>query len=540
MLPSDWQDANAMSHRYGIDSLLVRNDRCFGWGWFLDDGQPALQCELRLTLASGAEQSLVCVPGGMREDLRAAFPDVSHAGAAGFMVQGKLQGRIAQGVPATLVVTLRDGSLRYCEVPSPAGAPAGRRLRWWEAAKAGIAKAWAGLRQHGVVDFTSRAWRITRGRAAFALLRFRRARVVLVFDHAMGGGANKYRHQLIDRLAADGDPVVLVTPLLHMLQYQVVLHSRGREERRLVDDLGGLLETLGRLARLDVHVNDLVSFGSPLDVLSWCLARRGAKQGELVFHLHDYHAVCPAWTLVGVDGRFCGVPELRECRRCLPANHANTLGFSHGVQVPEWRLAWGRFLEGCDRIVAFSRASVDILHRAFPALREDRILIQPHQPDLHSLRPVRPRSSAHLVIAVAGNISAAKGAVVLRDMAALIRRNRLPIRIVVFGTLEHHDAADGIEVLGRYAPGELPDLLERHHATVCFLPSVCAETFSFVTAEFMAMDMPVAVFPVGAPAERVARYDQGLVISKIDAATAVDEIFRFATQWWQPSNTKAG
>ena len=72
------------------------------------------------------------------------------------------------------------------------------------------------------------------------------------------------------------------------------------------------------------------------------------------------------------------------------------------------------------------------------------------------------------------------------------------------------------------------DLLEQHRVTLAMLPSVCAETFSFVTAEFMEMQVPLAVFPIGAPAERVAGYGKGLVISRIDPAVAVQEILAFA------------
>lgn len=519
-----------LSHRYGIDSLVVRNQRCFGWGWFLDDVQPAIQCELRLPLASGDEQSLVCIPGGMRADLRASFPDVPHAAAAGFLVQGRLRGRLAES-PATLAVTLRDGSVRYCEVPTGVIArPAtegswarrivtrGRRLAA-RVRTAGLAQALGMLRERACAAMA--LWR----------LRWRRGPVALVFDHAMGGGANHFRHGLVDRLVAEGRAVVVVTPLLHALQYRVVVHWRGRERQRLFDDPGPVLEAMSRVPRLDVHVNELVSFEVPEAMLDWCVAQRARARGELVFYLHDYHAVCPAFTLVGVSGHFCGVPDLAACRRCLPANAANTMGFSAGVELPEWRATWAAFLAACDRVVAFSPASVEILRRAHPGLPGEAALrVEPHRPDTRMLRPAHPSPPAdgQLVIGVAGHVSAAKGAGMLRAMAEIIRRERLPMRIVVFGTLEHHDQADGIQVLGEYRKAELPSLLEQHGVTVCLLPSICAETFSFVTAEYMAMDMPVAVFPIGAPAERVAGYHKGLVISRIDAATALDEIARFA------------
>jgi hypothetical protein len=55
----------------------------------------------------------------------------------------------------------------------------------------------------------------------------------------------------------------------------------------------------------------------------------------------------------------------------------------------------------------------------------------------------------------------------------------------------------------------------------------------------MAMDMPVAVFPMGAPAERVADYPKGLVISRLDPAVALDEIIAFASRGFgEPSDAE--
>ncbi|HNW25912.1 MAG TPA: glycosyltransferase [Candidatus Gastranaerophilaceae bacterium] len=59
------------------------------------------------------------------------------------------------------------------------------------------------------------------------------------------------------------------------------------------------------------------------------------------------------------------------------------------------------------------------------------------------------------------------------------------------------------------------------------IPSIWPETFSYTTAEAMMLKYPVACFDIGAPAQRVKNYDKGVVISKIDAQTALDEIVNF-------------
>jgi glycosyltransferase involved in cell wall biosynthesis len=531
-----------MSRHYAIDAFAVRNGRCFGWGWFLDEHSPVERCALVVPLRDGREQRVPCLFSGMREDLRTAFPTVRHAAAAGFMIHGRLVEAPLPDVPGHLDVLLRDGRRDRCEVPASV---LGTLAAVPPASPAGMRSAFAAFRRKSVdiglfpaiVHAMRRLMRVSTtvdrtgpDRVLARLSSLAGERTVLVFDHDMGGGANRYRNDSMAQWLVDGRHVVLIVPQLDTLDYRIAIHAPGAiavEEGR-VDDPLAALAALGRCRDLEIRVNELVSFHDPLAVLDGCVAARASGAGRLVFHLHDYHAVCPAWTLIDSDGRYCGVPSLERCRACLPANLANTLGFSADADLAEWRARWSAFLGACDEIVAFSNASVDILRKGHPALEPARVAVRPHRVDNARLRAVTPNPGPPVVIAVAGHISRPKGADMLLEMAEAIRRDALPARIVVFGTLEGHCDDSGIEVRGRFEPAALPALLESCGATVCLLPSICPETFSFVTDEYMAMRMPVAVFPIGAPAERVAAYADGLVISRIDAATAVREILEHA------------
>ena len=63
-----------------------------------------------------------------------------------------------------------------------------------------------------------------------------------------------------------------------------------------------------------------------------------------------------------------------------------------------------------------------------------------------------------------------------------------------------------------------------------FVPSVCPETFSYTAQEAMNMQMPTAVFNLGAPAERVKQYEKGLVISQISAEKALRKMLAWVKQ----------
>jgi glycosyltransferase involved in cell wall biosynthesis len=62
---------------------------------------------------------------------------------------------------------------------------------------------------------------------------------------------------------------------------------------------------------------------------------------------------------------------------------------------------------------------------------------------------------------------------------------------------------------------------------IIFIASIWPETFSYTTEEVMMMGLPVASFDIGAPAERIRKYDKGLVVSEMTAETALNEIIKF-------------
>ena len=62
------------------------------------------------------------------------------------------------------------------------------------------------------------------------------------------------------------------------------------------------------------------------------------------------------------------------------------------------------------------------------------------------------------------------------------------------------------------------------------IPSIWPETFSYTTSEIMSMDMPIAVFNLGAPVERVQEYSKGLILGDpdMDVAELVQTLYKFA------------
>lgn len=519
-----------MSQRHSIDSLVVRDRRLFGWGWFLDDDSAAVRVELVATGVDGAQYTLRCPQLGVRPDLAESFPAVPHAAGGGFMLQARLPEQSLTSL--VLRILLADGREFDVEAPQlvatvrnrAEGAPgvsiAHSTPRWW--------RAWDHLRSGRLAEL----WTMVRAGALRRLARMRPSRkaggmapaTVVVFDHAMGGGANRFRDEMIAQRRAVGTSILLVLPVLETMEYEVTGYLSGGVRR--FPDIAACLAALEGCA--EVVVNDLASYDDPLQVLGWATAqRRGGA--NLRFYLHDFHAVCPVWTLVGLGGVHCGVPDLHECARCLPANKAPFLALMPNLDLPAWRATWGHFLAHCNEITAFSPSSVAILVAAHPELDAARIRIQPHD-TAYLGPPVAPYEAPRghfTTIAVVGFISEYKGAAIVKEMAELIAREELPARIVVFGSLEGARPTPSLAVTGPYAPGDLPVLLRREGVSVALLPSIVHETFSYVTAELMHFGVPLAVFDIGAPAERVRGYARGRIISRIDARIALAELLAF-------------
>jgi glycosyltransferase involved in cell wall biosynthesis len=512
--------------------VAVRERRLFGWGWFLDTDSTLRHAELRVPLVDGSEAVVACLEGAARPDVAAAFPDVAHAAGSGFMLMARLADMPDASRPARFVAELSDGERHEIEIhgfPQSLQAATAARSPWRRVLEhiraRGLRSAVGTMRARSAACMRALATRLAKAR----LLASRPA-VTVVFDHAMGGGANVYRDALVGDAVSAGMRVVLVTPRLDTLDYLVqVVSERARILCWSESSLEAVVAVLRRLEVRDIQVNDLVSFDDPLRVVDWCRVTHAGGAG-LTFHLHDFHSVCPAFTLIDSGGRYCGVPSMDVCRRCLPANAANSLGLGRDVDIQRWRDAWAGLLDAADRVVVFSAASAAILSRAYPALTgAHKVEVRPHRAVRGGLRKVIPGGGAVLQVGVIGNISRPKGARIVEDIARLAAERALPLRVVVIGTLQTSRVSDGhLHIHGPYAAQELPALLERYGIDLCLMPSICPETYSYVTDEIMAMDLPLAVFDIGAPAERVARYGKGCVMKVMTAEAALGDIMRLA------------
>ncbi len=354
-----------------------------------------------------------------------------------------------------------------------------------------------------------------RGVAAFLLAAERAGAADVIIDHDLGGGSKITREDMSARLLAEGVPHVIVMPGAE--GDEITLHLRAPGISHLYpgsvwDDLDALL---ARVRGRRLVVNNLGHWEEPLRLaarIDTLLTLRGLA---LEIMIHDFFLLCPSINLLDERDRFCHLPSPSVCAGCLPRNANVTPPAARAFSIEAWRGAMGTLLARADRVLCFSRSSADLVRRVFPAL--GNIIISPHfLAHFPSVEPIAPVFTPDLTLGVLGNLNVAKGARIVRGLAAAIRRGGSSTRLVLFGALAPETDPDlmreGVSNISSYDHANLRRLLIEAGVNMVFLPSIWPETFSFVAEEVMALGLPLATFDIGAPAERIRYYEKGIIL----------------------------
>jgi len=339
----------------------------------------------------------------------------------------------------------------------------------------------------------------------------------LVIDQALGGGANHYTQTLVKEYIQKEKKVLQL--IYDYYAHTFVLHFDYKTYHFsfTIDTLEKVKDFISQLKLQEVFINNIVSFQDPIQFLKWTEHLIREKHTKLVIPIHDYYPICPNYTLLNPQAEFCEIPDsLQECQKCLKVNDLEWKTFiSDTVDIHTWRREWGSLLKLSDTIICFSHSSKELLMRAYRELDSKKLEIMPHQvAPLDPVVPLIKSDKSYTTIGVLGAINQAKGADIIEELAKEIDTKNLPIKIVLIGEISNNISSDSFLVTGRYQREDLPQLISKHEIDICLIPSVCPETFSYTTQEIMMMEMPLMVFDLGAPAERVKKYAKGIVLEK--------------------------
>ncbi len=359
-------------------------------------------------------------------------------------------------------------------------------------------------------------------------IKLRNNSLILFFDHSLGGGANVYFDIEKEKLIHEGYIVrVRYVPFFYNFNVEIY-YEKDRYEKYTLHEKD-LLEFLAKLHYKKIIVSELVSYDT-VKILGVIRSLKGLTE-ETVFLCHDYQALCPSFTLMNDKEEYCGAcTDIAKCEDCFSRLHLapkeldNSILLSGAKSISIWRMAWGEFFQGVDKVIAFDESVEELFCRYYPCLH-GKVEIRYHY--IPFLRKVN-FNKGKIVIAFIGNISSvAKGSRVVRYFDD--RASEWPdVDFILVGRCA--EKLTNIRTTGSYTRTELPDILEKYGVNMVFIPSVCPETFSYTTAEAMMMGLPIACFNYGAPAHRVSSYEKGLILDGTHLEMAVPRIVEFMDQ----------
>ena len=243
-------------------------------------------------------------------------------------------------------------------------------------------------------------------------------------------------------------------------------------------------------------------------------------------HLHDYAWLCPRVTLIGTTGRYCGEPEdPRECEACI-ADAGRVI--EDDIAVAALRARSARDLSRARRVTAPSADSAARLRRHFPSVVAE---VSPLEDDAAAIAAGRAlprlmqRPGERRRVAIIGGIGTEKGYDILLGCARDADMRNLHLEFALVGhTQDDRRLLDTgrVTVTGGYREGEGEVLVRAQRPHLAWLPSLWPETWCFTLGVAWRAGLRVAVFDIGAPAERVRATGQGWVLPLGLASTAIN------------------
>ena len=334
---------------------------------------------------------------------------------------------------------------------------------------------------------------------------------VLFIHHVWRGGSTNYLNAKVSEIIEKGGVAMVASE--DDGTFSLRCSYRDSTEIWLFDSMDAMFDGVSRFAVSEAVVNEATSFSDPQALLDRLVFLKRDMGVKLIHLLHDYHCICPSFLLLDNSDRFCRpCSDTGKCRECFDRNPNKVISFS---SEDEWRRMWGYFLRECEEVRAFSDSSLSIMGSVYGKMGNETLV--PHT--VKDMRKVdRQKCSDGLTVAVLGDMMKQKGSEIIREMCRSSASEG--ITLIHYG-MTYCEPIAGLVEKGPYRRDELPDLMENDGVDIVLIPSVWPETFSYTAEEAMQMGMPLAVFDIGAPAERVKGYDAGMIIPEMSAESAI-------------------
>ncbi len=527
---------------WSVDSLVIKGNVLFGFGWIFHIHQEIVTLRFKITPDTGHEPEYIYADlGKSREDVE-KLHSTPCAANSGYVVFGAL----LHSIPCprvTLECALGNGDTLELCVPNSKiisfseDTPENDKQLMLRQTSTLVLRSIQLIFSGNFMSLFEKVKRYLSGRPKSVfqqpdelvslLQQHKSSGLSLILDHDLGGGANQYRDRLVDSLIEEDHGVIILTYHVTTLSYMVILRNKKLHQRFAIPNVFFLLEACLHLSINNIIYNTAVSFVKPQEIPQLLIQIKILTHARLSILLHDFYLVCPSHFLLNHHGKYCHIPDSQVCNQCLPKNRYGFATLFTEKDIAKWRAIWGSVLTIADEIVTFSNSSAKLLAKAYPQIESSQIVVKPHQVKYIPATAITIGQTSSLRIGVVGQIGFHKGAAFIQQLSREIVRRGMNIAIVVIGSIELSCESSIVQQTGSYQHDDLPKLIGSSGANIMLFPSIWPETFSYVVQELMHMNLPVASFNFGAPAERIATYSKGLVLTTMDAARVLDELILF-------------
>lgn len=534
---------NSQQLRWSVDSLVQRGTTVFSYGWIFNPHKKIAHLSLLLTDGTTETACIQADYGKARDDVGAHFADCAQATHSGYVVYGTFSAPL-EGRQLKLRCTYNDGTTESVAIPESYYRSDNKARPENTAARRALARQLFILAKRAVVllrrgKFTLLFNKLKRYNKGTSIRRLKnsaqltqlltpqqREKVIFILDHDLGGGANHYRDRMIDKKLEQGFTALILTFDISTLSHKIIIKTPEKTWKFKIASPDLLLALAPYMTLREIVYNTGVSLIRPETLPGFLLDLKLKTGATLTTLAHDFFPLCPSHFLINDQGRYCDIPDVAACRRCLKNNRWGFTALFEGGDIKYWREQWGALIAGSDKLIAFSQNTLDLYRRVYHQIQPDNAEVIPHTVS-YLPRKAKITQRERLCIGVVGNIGYHKGAEVVKGLALEIKKRHYPASIVVIGALDSSCPTDIVTQTGPYAQHQLADLLEAHGVNIILFPSIWPETFSYVVQEMIELGYPVASFNLGAPAERLKHYSKGRILPSMSAGNVLQELIEF-------------
>ena len=269
-----------------------------------------------------------------------------------------------------------------------------------------------------------------------------------------------------------------------------------------------------------------------LQNLCWSLVEIAKMQTKTYLSLHDYHAFCRRYDLIGPDGAFCNFcAKESNCKAASPG-HDYAID-SAQVSSSERRAFIRNVISGIEILVPSLNQKMSLVKHLGLKPNELKVL---EIPSPSSLEPVRLNNekmhNEELVVGFVGLFSKKKGAFLFAKLVTMLSIEFPKVKWKVFGDIVEFALADqltslyGVEFLGPYQHENIRSLIKKQNVRIGLVLSIWPETFSLTLSEILDSNCLAIVTNLGAPADRIAKLGCGWTVSIENLISETKEIFK--------------